>query len=417
MKQNRRKWRERRVRRARSLTGISSQSGQKDLFASFHIIISSVRSSNNTANKRCDVEYRIHPSHRPHKDTHATIIHHYTFIDTCTMRWLSSSRSTVILSITFGLTCWVSVINVVVVGITPNTHPNRREAAARAIASVTAPFASALVTLPASTVASTVATASPPSSLQLQVVQDPQTYTALAYSPPRHSAQSPPPPLIVVLHGAGRNDLEIRQDLADPNGEHAGLIPSLIAASGQAPKLLLENFAVLAPYSQGRPSFYQDSRSQLLNFIEWAKVSSNSILFDPNRIFLFGFSDGATVAVELMTTRRFAGAIICSYGYTGGALPARAVERLAGLPMWVFHSADDVIFDVSNSDRLVQQLKNSVAATTTTTTTSSDIIRYNRYDQDPEHLPSRVRGHSMGITASKSPEVYEWMLQQPPLAT
>lgn len=241
------------------------------------------------------------------------------------------------------------------------------------------------------------------------------------------------PPLIVVLHGAGRNDLDIRKDLADPNGEHAGLIPSLIA-SGQAPPVLLENFAVLAPYSQGRPSFYQDSRSQLLNFIEWAikKNNDNSSSsssggiphFDPNRIFLFGFSDGATVAVELMTTRRFAGAVICSYGYTGGALPSKAVERLADLPMWVFHSADDVIFNVSNSDRLVQQLRKSAADATTTRQKDDDnddddtavLIRYNRYHQDPEQLPPRVRGHSMGITASKLPEVYDWMLQQPPLS-
>ena len=102
-----------------------------------------------------------------------------------------------------------------------------------------------------------------------------------------------------------------------------------------------------------------------------------------------------------MTTRRFAGAIVCSYGYTGQSLPGPARERLAGLPMWVFHSADDVIFNVSNSDRLVQQVQ----------------ARYNRYDRDPENLPARVRGHSMGITASKQPEVYEWMLQQPPIGS
>lgn len=253
------------------------------------------------------------------------------------------------------------------------------------------------------------AAAEPPA---LRVIQDPQTYSALAYEPssPKPGASSALPPLIVVLHGAGRNDLEIRQDLADPMGEHAGLIPSLIA-SGQAPSILLDNFAVIAPYSYGRPSFYQDSRSQLLQFIDWAKMSSG-VSFDPTRIFLFGFSDGATVAVELMTTRRFAGAVICSYGFTGGSLPARAMERLADLPFWVFHSADDVIFDVANSDRLVKQLRQASA-----TKGNKDFIRYNRYDKDPEQLPARVRGHSMGITASKLSAVYEWMLQLPPVGT
>ena len=32
-----------------------------------------------------------------------------------------------------------------------------------------------------------------------------------------------------------------------------------------------------------------------------------SHLVDPERVFLFGFSDGATVGVELMLTRRFHG--------------------------------------------------------------------------------------------------------------
>ncbi len=261
---------------------------------------------------------------------------------------------------------------------------SRREVATRLVIGAAMP--TLLPTLPSH------ATGTTERGAKLQVIRDPETYSALFYSPP---PSNKPPPLIVVLHGAGKNDLDILQDLADPKGEHAGLIPSLIA-SGQAPTVLLENFAVLAPYSYRRPSFYDDPRSQLLQCIEFAKTQ---ISFDPHRIFLFGFSDGATVAVELMTTRRFAGAIICSYGYNGASLPTKAVERLEGRPMWVFHSADDVIFDVANSDRLVKQIK----------------ARYNRYERDPEDLPKRVRGHSMGITASKLPDVYEWMLQQPPI--
>lgn len=234
----------------------------------------------------------------------------------------------------------------------------------------------------------------------LLVVTDPKTYSALYYAPPQiASTTTPPPPLILVLHGAGLNNLDIRSDLADPQGEHAGLIPSLIA-SGGAPPELLTNFAVLAPYSQGKTSFYEDSRTKMLDFLDWAVSSSPQISFDPNKIFLFGFSDGATVAVELMTTRRFIGGVICSYGFSGKTLPSKAIDRLKDLPMWVFHSKDDVIFDVVNSDRLVSQAK-----------TVSPFVRYSRYDQDPENLPKRVRGHSMGITASKMPQVYDWMRQ------
>ncbi|CAJ1948281.1 unnamed protein product [Cylindrotheca closterium] len=270
--------------------------------------------------------------------------------------------------------------------------------------------------------------------LPLEVVNDPDSYSALAYgggstndddakmrngAANNNNNKRPPPPLILVLHGAGKNDLDILSDLGDPRGEHAGLIPSLIA-SGQAPSMLLNNFAILAPYSQGKVSLYQDSRSKVLQFVDWAiqnqGTSKCPIRFDPKRIILFGFSDGATVAVELLTTSRFAGGVICSYGYNGPSLPSRALERLTNKPLWVFHSADDVIFDVTNSDRLVEQLRAVNNHSRGSDSTTASIIKYSRYDRDPENLPPRVRGHSMGITASKQVEVYDWMLQLPPIA-
>jgi predicted esterase len=259
---------------------------------------------------------------------------------------------------------------------------------------------------------------------RLKRVVDNQTYSALAYAPPttilgdddRNGDDNKTlPPLILVLHGAGRNDQDIFSELANPNGEHAGLIPSLIA-SGKAPPELLDNFAVLAPFSFGKQSFYEDSRSKLLRFVEWAASPEGRLAgcpkFDPRRIILFGFSDGATVAVELLTTRKFAAGVICAYGFTG-KLPNEAVQRLANLPLWVFHCADDVIFDVKNSDRLVEKL--SEANNSITGEGSFDLVKYSRYDRDQEGMPKRVRGHSTGITASRLPEVYKWMLQVPPV--
>jgi hypothetical protein len=120
-----------------------------------------------------------------------------------------------------------------------------------------------------------VASATTPPSPLLQVVTDPNTYSALAYYAPPPHYFSTPPPLILVLHGAGRNDQDTMSDLGNPQGEHAGLIPSLIA-SGQAPPELLQHFAVLAPYSYGKASFYQDSRRTLLDFLDWAIANQNT---------------------------------------------------------------------------------------------------------------------------------------------
>ena len=38
-----------------------------------------------------------------------------------------------------------------------------------------------------------------------------------------------------------------------------------------------------------------------------------------------------------------------------------------------------------------------------------------RHRRDQEGFTGRVQGHSTGITASRSSEVYEWLLAQPPL--
>jgi len=245
---------------------------------------------------------------------------------------------------------------------------------------------------------------------KLSVVKDPETYDALVYTPILPSSSVKKYPLLFVLHGAAKNERDVR-NLADIQGEHSGLPPSLIA-SGQAPTELTENFIVVAPYAgQNKQSFYEEPRTKILKFLDWFIHQYNNdeknqnVQIEKSRIFLLGFSDGATCGVELMTTRKFAAGIIAAYGFTG-ILPTRALERLESIPMWVFHSADDVIFPVSCSDRLVASLK----SVNEKNDAGGDIIKYSRFDKDQEGFTGRVRGHSTGITASKMPEIYKWLL-------
>lgn len=243
-------------------------------------------------------------------------------------------------------------------------------------------------------------------------VTDPDTYSALVYAPPRRDGgDDEKRPLLLVLHGAAKNERDV-WNLADARGEHSGLPPSLLA-SGAAPKVLRDNFVVVAPYAgRDRRTFYDDPRSKLLRFSSWI-ARRESLNVDPNRVFLLGFSDGATVAVELLTTRRFAGAVVAAYGFTG-TLPPEAVRRLTGIPLWVFHSADDVIFPVRCSDRLVRNLRDAAATVSAAGDDVGDVVKYTRYDRDQEGFTGDVRGHSTGITASKTPQVYEWLLSLPP---
>ena len=250
------------------------------------------------------------------------------------------------------------------------------------------------------------------------LVKDPDTYEAVFYAPPPKSSDGTHPeklPLLLILPGAGQNDQDA-WSLADPQGEHRGLAPSLFA-SNQAPSVLYENFCVLAPYPAGKRSFYEEPRSKLLSFLNWALGQEGGAQagipvdrIDTDRLCLFGFSDGATLAVELATTQRFRAVVVAAYGFTG-TLPSLALQRLANVPIWVFHSADDVIYPVRYSDNLVKSLR-SAAGTTTTANDKDDLIRYTRYSKDPEGCTGSVQGHCVGITASKSPAVYEWMLQQ-----
>jgi len=236
-------------------------------------------------------------------------------------------------------------------------------------------------------------------------INDPDTYSGLVYIP-KTMRKEEKFPVLFVLHGAGKNEQDV-WNLANIKGEHAGLIPSLLA-SGLAPPELYENFIVVAPYSKGKASFYEEPRSKLLQFMKFAisadgggaqGVDVSSI--DLDRKFLFGFSDGATLGIELMTTGKFAGGVFAAYGFTG-KLPKLALERLKGIPMWIFHSADDVIFPVACSDQLVRELRAE--------NTASDIIQYSRFDNDQEGFKGSVKGHSTGITASKDKEIYNFLL-------
>ena len=177
----------------------------------------------------------------------------------------------------------------------------------------------------------------------LTAVRDPASYSALAYSPRGAAASSGKTPLLIVLPGAAQNTAGV-WSLADPAGEHMGLAPSLLA-SGAAPFELARNFAVVTPYPEGKRSFYEEPRAKVLRFIDWVcseagREAGCPANIDLSRIFLFGFSDGATVGVELATTGRFAACVFAAYGLTG-TLPPRAVELLSTTPLWIFHSEDD----------------------------------------------------------------------------
>lgn len=101
----------------------------------------------------------------------------------------------------------------------------------------------------------------------------------------------------------------------------------------------------MAPYvGKGKQgSLYDEPRGKVLAFLKWFRrwvEENNSIIVNPQKVSLFGFSEGATLAVELGTTRMFNALILASSGFTG-TLPTLAIERMQGIPRWIFHSVGD----------------------------------------------------------------------------
>lgn len=166
-------------------------------------------------------------------------------------------------------------------------------------------------------------------------IHDPNSYKALVYKPTKSQQQSKYP-VLVLIHGAGKNDSNDVWSLADPNGEHAGLIPSLLLNNNslsssptpssatsnnsknknsnviinysKAPVELLDNFIVIAPYSYGKKSFYEEPRSKVLQFIKWAceyienDDAGGKIGVDTDRLFLFGFRCVLSILLSFVYT-------------------------------------------------------------------------------------------------------------------
>ena len=253
---------------------------------------------------------------------------------------------------------------------------------------------------------------------QVFEVQDPNSYSAVVYIPPAPNKTAKKStsslPLLVVLHGAGVNQHSALDEFTSPGGDHTNLPPYLLSTQ-QAPPSLSDNFVVVAPYvGKGKRSIYDEPRSKLLSFIKWFNsyietqtlADGTHIAINRQKVSLFGFSEGATLAIELATTRQFLGVITASYGFTG-SLPRLAIERLQGVPIWAFHSKGDDIYDIQCSGRLIGSLLEYEGGLDVFSV--GDIVKYTKLVP----LASNEKGREhvrASLVASKDAEVYSWLL-------
>jgi len=249
-------------------------------------------------------------------------------------------------------------------------------------------------------------------------ITDKNSFSGVAYIPNTIKKSYP---LLVVLHGAGNNKQQSAID-AFTTGDHKMLPPSLLYAN-QAPSSLSDNFIVIAPYvGKDKRSLYDEPRSKVLDFIRYFNTyiesqtiqDGTSISINRQRISLFGFSEGSTLAVELATTRQFNGLVLCSYGFTG-ILPQKAIERLQGIPVWIFHSTKDDVYDIKCSNQLVESLLTFEGQGALDAFSKFTKLLPNDKNDDSINT-AKGEGYEhvrSALIASKSSEVYSWLLSLP----
>ncbi|MGB7345535.1 MAG: prolyl oligopeptidase family serine peptidase [Pirellulaceae bacterium] len=178
-------------------------------------------------------------------------------------------------------------------------------------------------------------------------------------------------PLVLFLHGGGEGG-------DNPQKVKKNGLPKLIAEGKQFP------FIMLAPHNPSETQHWDDQKLiQLLDEVQ----SKHPV--NPSRVYLTGLSRGGYGAWRLgiQNPDRFAAIVpICG----GGLLPY--AKRLKQVPIWVFHGAKDTTIPISESQRMVDALK--------------------EVDGNVLFTVYPDANHDAWTQTYDNPELYKWMLEQ-----
>ena len=179
-------------------------------------------------------------------------------------------------------------------------------------------------------------------------------------------------PLLLFLHGGGESGDTLTS--LKSNGP-----PKMIAEGKQFP------FLILAPQNPHKKKWWNTRAVvQLLDSI----VTQNRV--DPKRIYLTGLSRGGGAAWEMAVQYpdKFAAlAVVC--GMTPLPYAAWIDESM---PIWVFHGEEDQSIPISESETMVDKLRQM-----------GHEVKFTRYPGV---------GHDSWVKAYTTEELYEWFMRQ-----
>jgi predicted peptidase len=202
----------------------------------------------------------------------------------------------------------------------------------------------------------------------------------LLYLPPDYSRTSDKRwPLLLFLHGAGERGTDVQRAAI-----HGPM--SLVKQGTNFP------FIIVAPQCPAGQLWENEPLLQLLDEME------KKYAVDTKRVYLTGLSMGGygTWKLGLAHPERFAAlAPICGGGNMIDVIlgPRDKPAAIKSLPIWAFHGAKDDVVPLSESERMVGQLKKLGV-------------------KDVKLTVYPEAKHDSWKEAYQSPELYEWLLKQ-----
>ncbi|WP_308557152.1 prolyl oligopeptidase family serine peptidase [uncultured Lactobacillus sp.] len=190
---------------------------------------------------------------------------------------------------------------------------------------------------------------------------DRTTISYYLYSSHKYNAKRP---LVIFLHGSGERGYGDRYPLYGCD------IPKKVAEYSEEH----EDSVVLAPEATWAKElngwFRKDIRQVLMDLIKYTVESEN---IDKNRIYLIGLSNGGAATWHFAENHPGLFAAIapcCGYIFNDGkyflTAPGKGrymeptdeeAERLASMPIWAFHAADDNVVNVNGTKHTVEAIR------------------------------------------------------------
>jgi predicted peptidase len=195
-------------------------------------------------------------------------------------------------------------------------------------------------------------------------------------------------PLVLFLHGAGErgkdNDKQLVHGVAEfAKAESRKKHPCFLIAPQCPTGAGWSDFMA----KKGAPSKDQSEPGRLA--VELVESIQKEYSIDPNRLYITGLSMGGYGTWDIITRHpdMFAAAVpIC-----GGGDPTK-VEKIAKMPIWVFHGADDNVVKPERSREMVEAIKKA-----------GGDAKYTEYPKV---------GHNSWVKAYQDADMVAWMFEQ-----